>query len=176
MGCLWLHRCQDWSQVAPTLSPRHCLLSLLEICAHSFSRTALSFPTGGLRAGPWGHRQEDIVSLPLSPTTPLMPSSPHSACGSSSPLIPACRSPRDTCVWMVAAAGTAGLPHLRRASWLGRRRRTCRMCPEARWLLCPQRTASPLPPPTALPRNCAVRGQPLLGLERAVPVGTQRLI
>lgn len=125
-------------------------LSSRDLCSfiHSF---ATELPHGwASELGPGDTDRRTYCLCLSSPTTPLMPSSPHSACGAESPLIPACRSPRDTCVLDGGSSRDYRPAPLRRASWLGRRKALvgCARKPDGSCV--PKRTASPLP----LPQPC----------------------
>lgn len=127
------------SQVAPRCpTPLRFSLFSRSVLIHSVApRTEL--PTGGLRAGPWGHRQEDLLSCLSRPTTPLMPSSPHSACGASvTPDPPACRSPRHLCL-DGGSSGTARPAPLKEGLMAGEKETLVGCARKPRWLLCPQR-------------------------------------
>lgn len=140
-----ISRSQDWSQAAPTLSHHVPARS-------AFSRLVLTHSELSHMLAPcWALGTRLCLSRQQHPLTP---SSPRSACGSSSPPTPACHSPHGTCIWTAAPAGTASPLRPRRDSWLGRRRRTCRMWREAGWLLSQEPGSGPPQPPADSLRLC----------------------
>lgn len=144
------------------------LFSEISVLIHSVA--ALTSPRVGSELGLGTQTGGHIVFASLASNTTDALFSPQRLRHFHVTLIPATTAARDTCVWMVAAAGTAGPAPLKEGLMAGEKEAALVGCARKPDGSCVPADSFTSAPSHSLARETAVRGQPSPGLEHAVPL------